>query len=133
MADEPKAANGAMINLADPKVLAIIAALVGSPFFASKLSVSGIESQQQRTTDTAQAAVEKQISIDSTLRDMKVSQDRAAESQAKVEAAVKDMQVSQNRAALDVSQFQGEVRYRLEQVEKRVAEIPQKVEEKGKR
>lgn len=105
MADE-KTPNSITLSFGDPKVWAVIFTLIGGQFAANKLSLNGVENQQQKVSETANRAVEKQESIDDRLRDLKGTQD----------------------------QMLGEMRYRLDAVEKRMRELPDSIENtKGKR
>jgi hypothetical protein len=90
-----------VLRLSDPKTWALVAALLGAQGLVGKLSVAGVEHQQEKVSATAVKAVEAQVSIDDKLEKLSSKQDQAW----------------------------GEVRWRLEQVEKRMDEA---VEKKGK-
>jgi hypothetical protein len=101
MADEQKTAS-VTISLSDPRLWALVAAIAGGQFAASKLSLNNVETQQQQVSKTAERAVEKQSSIDDKLGELKAAQD----------------------------QFQGEMRYRLEQSERRMRELQDSIDTK---
>jgi hypothetical protein len=108
MADEQKTAGSVTISLGDPRVWAVIVALLGGQFAANKLSFSGVENSQQKASETAAKAsdaavkaVETQVSIDDKLE--------------------------------RITRFQGELSYRLEQTEKRYQELKDAIESKGKK
>jgi hypothetical protein len=107
MADE-KPTSTISLNLSDPKTWVLIGALVGVPTAFNKLSLSTVENQQQRATETAKTASE---------------------------AAVKavETQVSIDEKLERITRFQGELSYRLEQSEKRYTELKETIEAKGKR
>lgn len=109
MSDEPKE-SVIVLRLSDPKTWALFAAIVGAQGVVGKLSVAGVETQQEQVKQTATKAVEKQESIDDKLGELRKSQDQ-----------------SQG----EMRQFVGEMRYRLEQVERQVREAGEKV--KGSR
>jgi len=93
--------NSVTIRFSDPKVWVLIAAAMGGQFAVSKLSLGVVENQQQQVADTTT---------------------RSAEKWTAVEAAIRDLKASQDRSVLDTAQFQGEVRYRLDQLERRQRE-----------
>lgn len=99
MAEEQN--NSVTIRFSDPKVWVLIAAAMGGQFAVSKLSLGVVENQQQQVNETTSKAAEKLPSI---------------------EVAIREMKASQERAVLDTAQFQGEVRYRLESLERRQRE-----------
>lgn len=90
------------INLADKRLWALFAILAGVQFGAGKLSVAGVENQQQRVSDTAARAVEKQVSIDEKLETISAAQ----------------------------HEFQGEMRYRLDQAEKNMRALQESLDTK---
>jgi hypothetical protein len=104
MSDETTkpAANSITLSFGDPKVWAVIAALVGGQFAANKLSLSGVENQQERVADTAKEAAKATTSIDEKLQAIKAAQ----------------------------HEFQGEMRYRLEQSEKRMRDLQDSIDTK---
>lgn len=83
-----------VLRLSDPKTWLLVAGLLGVQGVVGKLSVAGVENEQQKVSETAVKAVEAQVSIDDKLRELTSKQD----------------------------QLLGEMRWRLEQVERRVNE-----------
>lgn len=96
-----ESSNSLTIRFSDPKVWVLLGAAVAGQFAASKSSLSTVEGQQ---------------------RDMASLAARTAERQAAMEAALTEMKASQERAQSAAERFQGEIRYRLEQVERRQRE-----------
>lgn len=70
MTDE-RTASTITLNISDPKTWLLIGALVGIPTAANKLSLSTVENEQVRVSQTAEKAVVKQESIDDKLGEIK--------------------------------------------------------------
>lgn len=93
MSDESKTASSSVtLNLSDPKLWALVAALAGGQFAASKLSISTVENAQTQATVSAVKVEEKQDSIDDRLKDITSMVGEMRYRLEKVEDGVKELQ-----------------------------------------
>jgi hypothetical protein len=106
--------NRITIDLGDLRVwLMILASLFGVPLSAVKVALWNVESQQQHVAESASKAAENSTK----------AAEKAAENSESIDGKLGQIRDVQN-------QFIGEMRYRLDQVERRVRELPAAMETK---